>query len=143
MSLQTNEELAGKYESFPEMEDERMQELIGKKLIFEKPASPHLISSGVTRDWPDARGAYISNSETLAIWVNEDEHCGIVSIQKDGNMTEAFKRLCMTHDGIESDLKTSGNEYSHDDHLGYIMASPANLGSGLCASVQVKIPLLS
>jgi creatine kinase len=31
----------------------------------------------------------------------------------------------------------------HNDHLGYIHVCPSNLGTGLRASVMVKIPLLS
>jgi creatine kinase len=31
----------------------------------------------------------------------------------------------------------------HNDHLGYILVCPSNLGTGLRASVMVKLPLLS
>jgi creatine kinase len=31
----------------------------------------------------------------------------------------------------------------HNEHLGYILTSPADLGTGLRASVLVKLPLLS
>ena len=31
----------------------------------------------------------------------------------------------------------------HNDHLGYILTCPSNLGTGLRASIMVKVPLLA
>jgi len=34
-------------------------------------------------------------------------------------------------------------KFAHNDHLGYITTCPTNLGTGLRASIHVKLPLLS
>ena len=36
-----------------------------------------------------------------------------------------------------------GKEYMWNEHLGYVLTCPSNLGTGLRAGVHLKIPLLS
>lgn len=40
-------------------------------------------------------------------------------------------------------MKSSGYEYMWNEHLGYILTCPSNLGTGVRAGVHLKIPLLS
>ena len=40
-------------------------------------------------------------------------------------------------------LKEEGYDFMHNDHLGYILTCPSNLGTGLRAGAMVKLPLLS
>lgn len=40
-------------------------------------------------------------------------------------------------------MKKAGNEYMWNEHLGFVLTCPSNLGTGLRAGVHVKIPLLS
>ena len=40
-------------------------------------------------------------------------------------------------------LKAEGKDFMHNDHLGYILTCPSNLGTGLRAGSLVKIPLVS
>ena len=44
---------------------------------------------------------------------------------------------------MEEALRNKGWQFMQDDHLGYIVSCPSNLGTGLRASVHIKIPLLS
>merc|ERR1712105_568405 len=45
---------------------------------------------------------------------------------------------------IEASIKqTAGKEFMFNDHLGYIHSCPTNLGTGMRASVHVKLPKLS
>lgn len=138
-----DESLAGHYEALNDMTDERQEELIGKHLMFDKPVSPLLLSGGMARDWPDARGVFLADSEQFIVWVNEEDHCRIVSMQKGGNMKEVFERFCTATNGMETIMKESGFEYMHNEHLGFVLACPSNLGTGIRAGVHVKIPLLS
>ena len=71
-----SEDLAGHYESALDMPEERMEELVGKKLLFDKPVAPEVISGGIARDWPDGRGAFLGDKENFTLWVNEQDHCG-------------------------------------------------------------------
>ena len=66
--------------------------------LFDKPVSPLLLSSGMGRDWPDARGIWHNNKKTFLVWVNEEDHTRVISMQKGGNMGEVFTRFC---DGLK------------------------------------------
>jgi len=136
-------DLAGHYEGLEDMTEERQEELIGKHLMFDKPVSPLLLSGGMARDWPDARGVYLADTEKFIVWVNEEDHMRIVSMQMDGNMGEVFTRFCNATNQIEAAMKAEGYEYMHNEHLGYVLACPSNLGTGIRAGCHVLLPLLS
>ena len=40
-------------------------------------------------------------------------------------------------------MKEKGEKFMHNDHLGYILTCPSNLGTGLRAGVHVKLPNLA
>ena len=40
-------------------------------------------------------------------------------------------------------MKEAGHEYMWNEHLGYVLTCPSNLGTGVRAGVHIKIPLLS
>jgi len=135
--------LKGYYKSLPNMSEKEHEELIDKHLMYDKPVSPLLIAGGMGRDWPDGRGVYLSNDETFILWVNEEDHLRLVSMEKGGDMYSVFERFCRGLDDVESSIKKAGYEYSWSQHLGYILACPSNLGTGIRAGVHIKIPLLS
>jgi len=135
--------LSGKYEPLNKMTDERQEALIDEHLLYDKPVSPLLIASGMGRDWPDGRGVFLSTDKCLVVWVNEEDHARIISMQKDGNMDEVWKRFCNAINQVEKIMKADGHEYMYSEHLGYILTCPSNLGTGIRAGVHMKIPLLS
>jgi len=142
-------DLKGTYRSLFDMTDEEIEKWIDRHLLYDKPVSPLLIASGMARDWPDGRGFFINEAETLVIWVNEEDHCRIVSMQQGdqgtgGNdMYAVFERFCKAIDTVEQEMKKDGYEYMWSQHLGYILTCPSNLGTGIRAGCHVKIPKLS
>lgn len=40
-------------------------------------------------------------------------------------------------------MKADGKDFMHNDHLGWILTCPSNLGTGLRAGAMVKVPLIS
>lgn len=44
---------------------------------------------------------------------------------------------------IEELFKNKGHQFMWNEHLGYILTCPSNLGTGLRAGVHVKLPNLS
>ena len=50
------------------------------------------------RDWPDARGIWHNDKKNFLIWVNEEDHTRVISMQKGGNIGEVFRRFC---DGLK------------------------------------------
>merc|ERR1719429_529527 len=136
-------ELAGKYMSLKDMTDEQQDKLIEEHLLYDKPVSPLLIASGMARDWPDGRGCFLANDKRLIVWVNEEDHARIVSMQTGGDIEAVWRRFCSACNDIEKYMKADGFEYMYSDHLGYILTCPSNFGTGIRAGVHILIPNLS
>jgi len=136
-------DLKGTYQSLKDMTDEAIEKLIEEHLLYDKPVSPLLISAGMGRDWPDGRGVFLSEDKRLVIWVNEEDHARIISMQTDSNMNTVWSRFCRAINDVEKIMKGDGFEYMYSEHLGYILTCPSNLGTGIRAGVHIKIPLLS
>jgi creatine kinase len=136
-------EFKGKYYSLETMTEKEQDQLIEDHFLFDKPVSPLLLASRMARDWPDARGIWHNDQKTFLVWVNEEDHLRVISMQKGGNMGEVFKRFCVGLDKVANAMKSSGYEYMHNDHLGYVLTCPSNLGTGLRAGVHVKLPQLA
>lgn len=64
-------------------------------------------------------------------------------MQKGGNMRAVFKRFCEGLTKFEEAMKKQGKEFMWNEHLGYVLTCPSNLGTGLRAGVHVKLPNLS
>ena len=133
----------GKYYALASMTEEEQQPLVNDHLIFEKPVSPLLLASRMARDWPDARGIWFNEEKNFLIWVNEEDHIEVISVQKGGNMQEVFTRHCEGLSKFEAAIKEGSHEFMWNEHLGFILTCPSNLGTGLRAGVHVKLPHLS
>ncbi|XP_051751546.1 creatine kinase S-type, mitochondrial isoform X2 [Ctenopharyngodon idella] len=137
------EDLEGKYYSLTEMTDQEQQQLIDEHFLFDKPVSPLLTAAGMARDWPDARGIWHNNEKTFLIWINEEDHTRVISMEKGGNMKRVFERFCRGLKEVERLIQERGWEFMWNERLGYILTCPSNLGTGLRAGVHVRLPLLS
>ncbi|NXQ49439.1 KCRB kinase, partial [Catharus fuscescens] len=135
-------DLKGKYYALRNMTDAEQQQLIDDHFLFDKPVSPLLLASGMARDWPDARGIWHNDNKTFLVWINEEDHLRVISMQKGGNMKEVFNRFCTGLTKIESLFKAKNYEFMWNPHLGYILTCPSNLGTGLRAGVHIKLPHL-
>ncbi|NXN09872.1 KCRB kinase, partial [Indicator maculatus] len=135
-------DLKGKYYALRNMTDAEQQQLIDDHFLFDKPVSPLLLASGMARDWPDARGIWHNDNKTFLVWINEEDHLRVISMQKGGNMKEVFTRFCTGLTQIETLFKAKNHEFMWNSHLGYILTCPSNLGTGLRAGVHIKLPNL-
>lgn len=136
-------ELKGKYYPLSKMTEQEQEQLIADHFLFDKPVSPLLLASGMARDWPDARGIWHNDKKNFLVWVNEEDHLRVISMQKGGNMRDVFTRWCKGLGEIEKHIKDLGYAYMWNQHLGYILTCPSNLGTGVRAGVHLKIPKLS
>ncbi|MEJ1275550.1 creatine kinase mitochondrial 2 [Cricetulus griseus] len=136
-------DLAGRYYKLSEMTEQDQQRLIDDHFLFDKPVSPLLTCAGMARDWPDARGIWHNYDKTFLIWINEEDHTRVISMEKGGNMKRVFERFCRGLKEVERLIQERGWEFMWNERLGYILTCPSNLGTGLRAGVHVKIPKLS
>jgi creatine kinase len=135
-------DLKGDYHPLDQMPGEICNQLRADHLLFQKPDSPLLISSGSIRDWPDARGVFFNSARNFLVWINEEDHMRIISMQKGSNVREVFDRFCRGVSSVEKAINKLGFEFMYNDHLGYLVTCPSNLGTGLRASMLLQIPKL-
>ncbi|XP_032818370.1 creatine kinase B-type-like [Petromyzon marinus] len=140
---QLDGDLQGKYYALKSMTDAEQQQLIDDHFLFDKPVSPLLLASGMGRDWPDGRGIWHNDTKKFLVWVNEEDHLRVISMEKGGDMKSVFQRFCTGLTKIEDIFKQKGHPFMWNEHLGYVLTCPSNLGTGLRAGVHIKLPHLS
>merc|ERR1711970_1070491 len=125
------------------MTEAKEESLRSRGNLFQEPDSTLLLSSGCGRHWPDARGIFHNDESNFFVWVNEEDQMRIISMEKGDNVKNIFTRFANATEGIQKVLKEEGKEFMQNDHLGWILTCPSNLGTGLRAGAMVKIPLFS
>ena len=50
-------------------------------------------AAGITRDWPDARGVFVSTNNTLMAWCNQESHLRLVTLRRSGDLRGAYEQL--------------------------------------------------
>jgi len=125
------------------MNHEKEEQLRSAGNLFQEPDSTLLLSSGCGRHWPDARGVFHNEARNFFVWVNEEDHMRIISMEKGDNIRAIFNRFSNATREVQAVLKNEGYDFMHNDHLGYILTCPSNLGTGLRAGAMVKVPHLS
>ena len=136
-------DLSGRYFPLNGMTDQEQQQLIDDHFLFDKPVSPLLTCAGMARDWPDARGIWHNDKKNFLVWINEEDHTRVISMEQGGNMRAVFERFCGGLNEVERLIKKKGHEYMWNQRLGYVLTCPSNLGTGLRAGVHVKLPYLA
>merc|ERR1711937_505846 len=133
------------------MAEQKEEELRAMGNLFQEPDSTLLLASGMGRHWPDGRGVFHNDAKNLFVWVGEEDHLRIVSMQGDRakptpegkqikDVTARFIRAC---DEVQKVLKAEGKDFMHNSHLGWVLTCPSNLGTGLRAGTTVKLPNVS
>ncbi len=119
----------------------KYQELVDAHVMFkDMDADPFLKSAGISSDWPYGRGCWQSEDKQCIIWFGEEDQLRIMCMKKGTMLNEVFDRLKKLLDKVES---IEGIEFAKSDKYGYVTSCPSNLGTGMRASVHVKLPNLT
>ncbi|XP_022663063.1 arginine kinase-like isoform X1 [Varroa jacobsoni] len=130
-------ELKGTYYPLTGMSKATQQQLIDDHFLF-KEGDRFLQAANACRFWPTGRGIYHNDAKTFLVWVNEEDHLRIISMQQGGDLKEVFTRLVNGIKEIERHIP-----FSRDSRLGYLTFCPTNLGTTIRASVHIKLPKLA
>ncbi|XP_967811.3 arginine kinase [Tribolium castaneum] len=130
-------ELKGKYYPLTGMSKRDQQQLIDDHFLF-KEGDRFLQAANACRFWPTGRGIFHNTNKTFLVWLNEEDHLRIISMQKGGNVGEVYQRLVCAVEEIETKLK-----FSRSDRFGYLTFCPTNLGTTIRASVHIQVPKLA
>jgi len=127
-----------------------------------------LFRCGLGRDWPDARGMYVNrlrrkgesrvsedrnekdsgdeppndygeNPPDFIVWVNEEDHLRIICMRKGGDIGMVYEMLSRGIAEIEAEIAAQGHVFAFSKRYGYLTSCPTNVGTGLRASVHVKL----
>jgi len=128
-------ELAGTYRSLTEMSYDERNALIEEHILFNDADDKYLRAAQGYNDWPLGRGIYMNNAKNFIVWVNEEDHIRIISMQKGASLKQVWGRLVKAIHAMETVL-----EFVRHDKFGYLTFCPTNIGTGLRASVHVKVP---
>jgi len=129
-------ELKGTYYPLAGMTKETEKQLVADHFLF-KDDDPMLRDANGYDDWPLGRGIFHTPDKKFLVWVNEEDHIRIISMQKGGDLAEVYLRLVKAIQTMEKKLS-----FAKKDGYGYLTFCPTNLGTALRASVHIKIPKL-
>jgi len=100
----------------------------------------YLASAGIARDWPCGRGCYVSEDDGFIIWFGEEDHLRVMCMGTDFVLNHDFNRLRKALETLES---LPGIEFATSTKYGFVTSCPSNLGTGMRASVHLKLPNLT
>ncbi|XP_013793827.2 arginine kinase-like, partial [Limulus polyphemus] len=86
------EDLKGTYYSLTGMDKATQQKLIDDHFLF-KEGDRFLQAANACRFWPTGRGIFHNDNKTFLVWVNEEDHLRIISMQKGGDLKQVYSRL--------------------------------------------------
>jgi len=117
------------------------ERLIKENFLFQEPDEPMLLSWRMERDWPHARGIYHNEEKSALVWVNEEDHLRIISMEKGNNIRAVFDRFAGLVNAVEKACIDAGKSLQISEEYGNVLSCPSNCGTGLRASMMIKIPL--
>lgn len=84
-----------------------------------------------------SRGVAVSNAETLALMINEEDHLRIQVLRRGMNLDSAWDQIMRVDAALENLV-----EFAYHKQYGYLTACPTNVGTGLRVSVMLHLPAL-
>ena len=86
-------DLAGTYKSMVEMSYDERNKLIEEHILYNDADDKYLRSAGGYNDWPIGRGIFMNKAKNFIIWVNEEDHIRIITMQKGASLKQVWGRL--------------------------------------------------
>ncbi|KAI6244152.1 Arginine kinase [Aphelenchoides fujianensis] len=127
----------GKYYALDGMSKKDQQQLIDDHFLF-KEGDRFLQHANACRFWPKGRGIFHNQEKNFLVWVNEEDHLRLISMQQGSDVGKVLDRLIRGIKAIENKVP-----FARDERLGWLTFCPTNLGSTVRASVHIKLPKVS
>ncbi|KAJ3350968.1 hypothetical protein HDU91_006175, partial [Kappamyces sp. JEL0680] len=143
--LMTDKNFGGTYYSLTpgspyQISDKEYQRLVRDHIMFKDMADDkYLNSAGISSHWPYGRGCYVSADKEFIVWVGEEDHLRIMCMKKGTILNDVFDRLKNASVVVEK----YADKFARSKTYGFVTSCPTNLGTGMRASVHVKLPNLT
>lgn len=128
--------LKGNFFSMDGLDEDQIRERSQKQEAFIA-GDRFQADAGINRDFPRGRGIYKSRDGRFMIWVNEEDHLRVISLDRSGDIAGVFRRLCQALDRLGRHL-----EFSVSNTLGFLGSCPTNIGTAMRAGVHIRLPKL-
>lgn len=125
-------EVLSSYGDFDFYKMKNIQNLKSLILLEENLISKELLEN------KDISSVAISEKDSLSVMINEEDHIREQCVLGGFNLQQAFERV----DALD-DILLENFSISYDEKLGFLTASPTNLGTGMRASVMLFLPALT
>ncbi|XP_037077093.1 LOW QUALITY PROTEIN: uncharacterized protein LOC119098276 [Pollicipes pollicipes] len=130
-------DLAGTYYPLDGMSAKDKKQLIDNHFLF-KEGDRFLQAANASRHWPKGRGIFHNEAKTFLVWINEEDHLRVISMEQGGNVTSVYARLVTALVNLGKQLRLR-----RDRRLGSVTFCPTNLGTAIRASVHIRLPRLA
>ena len=134
--ISLKDEFNGCYVSFENIDTKEYQSLKDENLIFEK-GDRFQDAAGINSDFPKCRGVFYSFDKKLMIWVNEEDHLRVISMEKTSDLSRAYNRLSKALTVLDTVL-----DFAVDETYGYLTSCPTNIGTAMRAGVHIRLEKL-
>ncbi|MCF6247583.1 MAG: phosphagen kinase [Desulfobacula sp.] len=129
-------DLKGAYASFEQAEATHLYQLKKQNLLFKK-GDRFQEAAGFNLDFPRHRGVFHSLDKQFLVWINEEDHLRIISMEKSSNFESVFNRLGRAIDALSELL-----DFAHDSNHGFLTSCPTNIGTTMRAGVHIRLEKL-
>lgn len=129
-------DLGGEYVSLKNIEKNPAQPLKSDILVFTR-GDRFQEAAGINSGFPEGRGVFYSLDRQLMVWVNEEDHLRIMSLEKTSDLSATFRRLGRALRALETRLY-----FAWDKTYGYLTSCPTNLGTAMRAGVHIRLEKL-
>ena len=130
------DDLKGNYYSFEHADKKKTKQLKNENLWFQK-GDRFQNAAGINSDFPKCRGVYLSFDKQFMVWVNEEDHLRIISLQKASDISNVYNRLCRALMALNQSL-----DFAWDKTYGHLTSCPTNIGTSMRASVHIQLEKL-
>ena len=87
---------------------------------------------------PDTAAVLINEQQHLSIMMNEEDHLRIQAVRDGEELQEAADSVFRIDDAFSREVT-----FAFDRELGYLTSCPTNTGTGMRASLQMHLPMLT
>lgn len=130
------DDLKGNYYSLEHAGEKESNQLKAKKLWFQK-GDRFQDAAGINSDFPKGRGVYLSFDKQFIVWINEEDHLRIISLEKASDISSVYNRVCRALMALNNSL-----DFAWDETYGYLTSCPTNIGTSMRAGVHIQLKKL-
>lgn len=131
------EDFKGTYYSLEHTDPQALNPLETQHLLFQK-GDRFQDAAGINSDFPKCRGVYLSCDTHFRVWINEEDHLRIISLENSSDLSRVYNRITRALCDLNKIL-----DFAWDSTYGYLASCPTNIGTSMRAGVHIQLKKLN